>query len=394
MTLTVQCMRTHTVARLIAALATAWVTQPLSGCGSSSGDSTQVSEAGADGNQGPGAGADAANETGGDASTSSDGGTVPANEGGREDGGGTRDASGKSDASSASGIALGVFVSDTTVGGNAPWTPSVIDNFTAQVGGKVSAWHWYEPFQTGFTQANFDAVDSRGFTPILSWAPSDANNMPVTDANVASGTVDSLLHAFAQKAAAWGKPFYLRLGWEMNLDSIGGWGVGANGNTGASFIAMWQHVHDVVVGDGATNIRWFWCPNQVGASDPPVSDVYPGDAYVDVVGFDAYNWGTTQSWSSWTSLLDTYQFTYNAVAALTSKPLIVGETGSVEQGGDKATWLSQGFLTDLPANFPRIIGVVYFDENAPPDWRVDTSTAALTAFKSVVASPLYGGKLP
>jgi hypothetical protein len=348
------------------------------GPGDSSGDST--SEAGGSSGGSGGSGGDSGGGSGGSS--------------GGSNGDASSDAGVRLDAGSAAAIALGVFVSDTQLGGTAPWTPSVIDAFTSMIGGKPTAWHWYEPFSTGFTQANFDAVSSRGYTPILSWAPSDASDDPISDANVAAGNVDTLIHAFAQKAAAWGKPFYLRLGWEMNLSSIGGWGVGAMGNTDADFVAMWKHAHDLFVQDGATNVRWFWCPSEISMTDPPLSTIYPGDAYVDVVGFDAYNWGTTQSWSSWQSLSQTYAATYDAVAMLTSKPLIVGETGSVEQGGDKATWITQGFLTDLQASFPRIIGVVYFNENAPPDWRVNTSTTSLAAFTSVITSPVYQGHLP
>jgi Glycosyl hydrolase family 26 len=354
------------------------------GPGDSSVDST--SEAGSSSGS-PGSGGDSGGGSGG--SSGGSGGSS-----GGSNGDASTDAGAHTDAGGAAGIALGVFVSDTQLGGTAPWTPSVIDAFTTMVGGKPTAWHWYEPFSTGFTQSNFDAVSSRGYTPILSWAPSDASDNPISDANVAAGDADTLIHAFAQKAAAWGKPFYLRLGWEMNLSSIGGWGVGAMGNTDADFVAMWKHAHDLFVQDGATNVRWFWCPSEIAATDPPLSTIYPGDAYVDVVGFDAYNWGTTQSWSSWRSLTQTYTLTYDAVAMLTSKPLIVGETGVVEQGGDKATWITQGFLTELQASFPRIIGVVYFDENAPPDWRVNTSTTSLAAFTSVVTSPVYQGHLP
>jgi beta-mannanase len=167
-----------------------------------------------------------------------------------------------------------------------------------------------------------------------------------------------------------------------------------NGNSAASFVAMWKHVHDIFVKEGATNVRWFWCPSEIAAGDATLPSFYPGDGYVDVVGFDAYNWGTTQWWSSWRSLVQTYQPTYDAISAMTRKPMVVGETGTVKQGGDKASWLTQGFLADLPAHFPRIIGVVYFDENAPPDWRVGTSSTSLAAFRQVVASPLYAGKLP
>lgn len=205
------------------------------------------------------------------------------------------------------------------------------------------------------------------------------------------GIADSYVRQFASAAAAWGKPFYLRFAWEMN--NFGPWAVGQNGNTAADFVAMWQHVHDIFVQQGATNVRWYWCPNGVG--DPrqaSISSVYPGDNYVDVVGFDAYNWGTTQSWSSWGSLYSIYSPTYEELTALTNKPIIVGETASTEQGGSKAQWITQGFLTDLPAQFPRIIGLIWFDDGT--DWDVNSSASSLAAYQQAAASPIYRGTLP
>jgi hypothetical protein len=48
----------------------------------------------------------------------------------------------------------------------------------------------------------------------------------------------------------------------------------------------------------------------------------------------------------------------------------------------------------LPARFPRLRAVVWFDQNKETDWRVNSSDAALAAFRTVAASPIYRGHLP
>ena len=34
-----------------------------------------------------------------------------------------------------------------------------------------------------------------------------------------------------------------------------------------------------------------WAPNAVYTGSAPLADLYPGDAYVDLVGLSNYNWG-------------------------------------------------------------------------------------------------------
>ena len=72
-----------------------------------------------------------------------------------------------------------------------------------------------------------------------------------------------------------------------------------------------------------------------------VSNYYPGDAYVDAVGADVYNWASCRS-QPWTSMATlTAGITAWGVAHPT-KPLIIAEWGSVEDkalAGHKASWI-------------------------------------------------------
>ena len=73
---------------------------------------------------------------------------------------------------------------------------------------------------------------------------------------------------------------------------------------------------------------------------------------------------------------------------------MIAETASTELGGDKAKWITQGLLTDVPSRFPRVRAVVWFQENKETDWRVNSSSSALAAYRKAASSSTYQGRLP
>ncbi len=73
---------------------------------------------------------------------------------------------------------------------------------------------------------------------------------------------------------------------------------------------------------------------------------------------------------------------------------MITETASAEIGGEKANWIRRGFLNEIPQLFPRVSAAIWFDVQKESDWRVDSSSASLEAFREVAASSLYGGPVP
>src|SRR5581483_2417544 len=116
---------------------------------------------------------------------------------------------------------------------------------------------------------------------------------------------------------------------------------------------------------------------------------YPGDAYVDWVGIDGYNWGTSQSWSSWQSLADIVGPVYRDYAA--KKPIMVAETASAEAGGDKAAWI-QAAASSLARDFPAVRAFLWFEVSKETDWRVESSTSALAAFRTLAQSAYFSAR--
>jgi len=299
-------------------------------------------------------------------------------------------------------IALGAWIPGT------PGDPSQIDRFAALVGASPAVMTWYQDWahadSRDFNPVAMNAVVARNIMPMVTWEPWDYTAGVAQPAyslqKIIAGTYDTYIHRWAHAAASWGKPFYLRFAHEMN-GAWYPWAVGVNGNTGAQYITAWRHVSGIFRQEGATKVRWVWSANisdtanawQHGKQPNPLSAFYPGDSYVDWVGMEGYNWGTSQSWSSWTSLASAFGGLYAALTPLTSRPMMIAETASTEVGGDKASWIMRGLLNDVPSRFPRIRAVIWFNENKETDWRVNSSATALAAFKSVAKSATYQGKL-
>jgi beta-mannanase len=207
---------------------------------------------------------------------------------------------------------------------------------------------------------------------------------------ITSGMHDAYIRQWATDAKKWGHPFFLRIGWEMN----GGWfpwGEQAEGNHSGEFAPMWRHVHDIFTEVGAGNVSWIWCPNVDYAEGTPIDQLYPGDAYVDWTCMDGYNKGSSGNDNGkWKSFYQVFKKTYDQLLALApDKPIMIGETSSMETGGSKADWITDALTTQLPVNFPKVKAMVWFNWNVDDAWGIESSGSALSAFSRGIASPYY-----
>jgi hypothetical protein len=296
-------------------------------------------------------------------------------------------------------IALGAWIYGI------PWDAAALNDFTALVGIAPKIVHVFQlwgaddPADAAFDAPTMDLIAATDAMPLVSWEPQRAGPVNVNDAEYALRTIvggehDAYIRQWASDAAAWGRPFYLRWAHEMNGDWAP-WCVGVNGNTSAEFVEAWQHIYAIFQEEGADNVRWIWSPNILYGTTT-YAEVYPGDAYVDWLSLTGYNWGTSQPTTTWQSLTAVFAESYDVITQIADKPLMISETASSELGGDKAGWIVQGLLTDMPLRFPRVQAVVWFNEDKldQTDWRVNSSAASLDAYRAVAASDLYQGRLP
>ncbi|MDF9715083.1 hypothetical protein INN71_13230 [Nocardioides sp. ChNu-153] len=247
---------------------------------------------------------------------------------------------------------------------------------------------WYAAWSTGgaFPLAQVQEVSAAGAVPEITWEPWDpalgTAQTRFSMASIASGRHDVYVKAWARAAAAWGGAVRLRFAHESNGPWYP-WSVGVAGTTSRGYVAAWRRVVTIFRNAGARNVRFVWCPNVPFAGTPALASIYPGDAYVDAVGLDGYNWGTSQDWSTWGSFTDVFGAGVAELRTLTTKPLVIGEVGCAEDGGDKAAWITDMFA--VLAAHPEISGFTWFNVAKEADWRVESTQASLDAFRAGVA---------
>ncbi|PVE19288.1 glycosyl hydrolase [Arthrobacter sp. Bz4] len=285
-------------------------------------------------------------------------------------------------ASAPKGIRFGVG----TNGG--PAATMELDEVTAMAGEAPSLVLSYKDFNQAPPLAELDAVRARGADTLLTWEPWAWGNGVEQPAysldRIASGDFDNYLHQWGTALGKWGHPVYLRFGHEMNGDWYP-WSEGVNGNGTGDYVAAYRHVHDVLASTGATNIRWVWNPNVPYWGSTPLTQLYPGPGYVDVVALDGYNWGTSQSWSTWQEPKDLFGAGLSQIRQLApGKPIMIAETASSELGGSKAAWNTELF-SYLSAQAD-VVALIWFHINKEADWRINSSESSTSAFKAALAS--------
>jgi hypothetical protein len=285
-------------------------------------------------------------------------------------------------------VALGVYLPE--VGAH----PERIDAFGKLAGRDPVIVSDYKQWDSiPFEAAELDAIWSRGAVPMITWEPLSYQGKSFPLREIQRGKFDRYIRESARAARAWGHPILVRFAHEMNGDWYP-WGRGVDGNNSYRFRAVWRRVVRLFREQGATNVQWVWTPNVNTGGEFPFRDLYPGDRWVDWVGFDGFNWAQAGEWNSFTAIVDN---TYEEIARISDRPMIVGETGSSEGGGDKAEWVTSALTREIP-KLPRIRAVVWFDarfdgageSGGGLDPRVDSSPDALQAFRAGISSPYYG----
>jgi Glycosyl hydrolase family 26 len=301
----------------------------------------------------------------------------------------------------------GAWIGDQLTGTQAPWDMSAVSKFEQMTGKPMSLVQFSSPFADcssspcsfyKFPTSSMQSIRDHGSIPFFSWAsqatPASINEPDFQLSDVISGRYDAYIREFAEGAREWGHPFFLRFNWEMNGNWFE-WSEGVNGNQPGEYVAAWRHVHDIFTEVGATNASWVWCPNV----DPEgqlqnLSSLYPGDAYVDWTGLDGYNSGTNPTRSDrWRSFNQLYSSTYRLITEqiAPSKPLVISEVASSEQGGSKAAWIEEA-LSAVPAEYSKVGALLWFEKYEDGmDWPIESSASATSAFASGIQNPIYRG---
>lgn len=306
----------------------------------------------------------------------------------------------KGETTNASPIYLGMWTQGFFDPQNFTLHPEALKSLEAKINKKVAIAHYYrgwEELEKSQVLDELNTISENGWRPMISANPyffgkCVANGKTLYKA-IADGNCDEFMHSAAKNLKNFGKPVFLRFAWEANIDSIE-WGVNRVGSTPADFVAAWRKFHDIAKSEGADNIVWVFSPNVKGGTTIAYKDLYPGDAYVDWLGLDGYNWGTTQSWSKWQTFSQVFLSSYQEITKLApQKPLMIAEVNSTNVGGDKPSWYTDALENQLPNSFPRVKAVVFYNEDRSAkesvNWLIDINPESLASFKKGVAKPFY-----
>jgi beta-mannanase len=162
------------------------------------------------------------------------------------------------------------------------------------------------------------------------------------------------------------------------------------GNSPAEYVKAWRHIWNVFHEVGADNVTWVWSVNHVSVPDTAANEIdnyWPGSKYVDWIGFSGFNWGTASPLSVWKGFDDVEMERYRELLRY-HKPIALTEMGAPEFGGDKASWIRQSFRAIFD-HYPQLKAVIWYDKQDSPqrDWQINSSPAALMAFRKAIADP-------
>jgi hypothetical protein len=276
-------------------------------------------------------------------------------------------------------------------------TSSQVTTFESQANKKVGALLLYLGWYSGAwgdVQRQLSVVDPMGIKLMVTWEPNLKNGGDPLTA-ILSGSQNAIIDDFANKSKAWGKPFFLRFGHEMNGNWYA-WSGARTGNDPQRYIDAWRYVRNRFEVAGNTNAVWVWSPNADSVPAEGWNDIdnyYPGDSYVDWVAVDFYGlkWGDQPPGAA----LDRVHAQYAS-----TKPIMIGETAAADCGNyapgvtmDKALWIATLFAEMAVDVRPGVRAFFWFNENkkTEADWRINScnAPAAQTAYRAGIASPRF-----
>lgn len=165
---------------------------------------------------------------------------------------------------------------------------------------------------------------------------------------------------------------YLRLAHEMNGNWYP-WGASLGNNSPSDFISMWRGIKGLFDKQGldANHVQWVWSVNNSDVGGFAAESFYPGDAYVDWIAIDGYNWGASQTWSSWQGPSQVFGNMLSRMQTISTKPIAITELASTSatasgiNASAKGQWIADMYNYAITQNLKMVL---WFNQDKETDW--------------------------
>jgi beta-mannanase len=263
-------------------------------------------------------------------------------------------------------IKLGVVVEDYA---NKYQTITKLEETTGKKFSTISIFKQFGNNNNHLEMEDLAFTKSAGKRLLIAWEPWDPEKGLSQDrdflSEIIAGKQDSYISQFAQEVKQYGAPVTIRFGHEMN----GNWYPWGQRDT--DYAAAYKRIYNLFKSQKISNVTWMWSINAENVPTSPIANAakyYPGAAYVDEIGLDGFNFGASQKDTRWVSFDQIFTPAYKFALGY-NKPIIISETASSDQGGNKNSWISDMGIS-LKTKFPKVKEVIWFNLNKEADWRL------------------------
>ena len=271
-----------------------------------------------------------------------------------------------------------------------------------QIGRKYAVDHQFFEFVETWWTDGANMVDwdlSQGRIPLLTWGCPRVDGQGRSGSRqIALGLHDAQIDRWAAAIRARQKPMFLRYCSEMDAPYKAD-----NAGTPTDFIASWRRIwtrfNAVVNGVRANDyVAWSWVTTAIRWTSPEgvarAKSYYPGDAYVDWIGADGYNFYGCFT-DTWKMPTDIFGGWYNWAKNQT-KPLMIPEFGTVEHPSNpsrKPEWIN-AFRSTIKNSYTKVHLIAYLDTAGAKgcNWRLDSSAQTLDAWRQMGQDPYFQGQ--
>jgi len=279
--------------------------------------------------------------------------------------------------------------------------------FTASSQKKLGVIHFFQPFAAdgGNAENLYPSVEKineilqEGYLPMVTLEDHFVNVNPgVKQPNLYSileGHFDVFFANWARQIKQVKGIVLLRILHEFNGNWYP-WCIVNNDKNAQLFIKAFRKIHDIFKAEQVSNVRFIWCPNSLSFPREKwncITEAYPGDEYVDIVGMDIYN-GANNNLPVWRSFrqegIENY---FILTQKMAGKPLVVCETASRERNQsegtavqNKAGWIKQ-MGESLGSDMSKIRLLTWFNEKK--SFQINSSAGAEDAFLKYILQNDY-----